>query len=260
MRPLIPRDEIQTRLGVIFPRDAFDSVHSNPLAAAALAAMLYTGAVVPDAGELPPDATWARPTTCLWMSDEVYTREETTEEDRIAWHRAATRGRRAVEDLQRSWGLANAVSWYRDNSRETLRDETFPVWLDHGALRDRPGIPTTSSKPRWALTASFADLFNPALSSEEFNTAVDSWRATHMTPGSRVRIATLRERERAVHAVVVTLPNGTIRFLEPGDASRILRGVLEDWAPIRLRDPVVVSISEPGDKIYVADAARLRAL
>jgi hypothetical protein len=81
-----------------------------------------------------------------------------------------------------------------------------------------------------------------------------------MSPGVRLRIATLRERERVVHAVEVRLPDGQIRRLEPGDASQILRGVLENWAPARLRDPVVLFISEPGDKVYLADGARLRAL
>lgn len=81
-----------------------------------------------------------------------------------------------------------------------------------------------------------------------------------MSPGDRFRMATLRERERAGHAVAVGLPDGTVRQLEPGDASLILRGVMEYWAIYRLRDPVVLSISEPGDKVYLADAARLRSL
>ena len=258
MRQLPSREEIQRRLTLIFPRSAFDPVHSNPLAASALAAMLYVDAVVPDAGKIQADATWARPSLCLWMSDAVYARSSAA--DRIAWRKAALRSRRAVDELQASWGLAHAVSWYRDNSRETLRDETLPAWLDYGALRDRPGVITTSSNPRWALTSSFADLFDPSLSDDDLLSAVETWRASHMTPGDRFRIATLRERERAVHAVEITLPNGTVRSLEPGDASFILRGVIERWAPVRLGDPVVLSISEPGDKVYVADAARLRAL
>jgi hypothetical protein len=245
---------------LIFPRSAFDPVFSSPLAAAALAAMLYVDAVIPETGEIPPDARWARPSLCLWMSDEVYARDAPA--DRLAWLDAALSpgGRGAVERLQASWALPGAVSLYRENSRETLRDETFPAWLEHGAVRVRPGMPTTSSKPRWALTESFVELFDPSLSTDVLETAVETWRASHMAPGDRFRIATLRDRERAVHAVVVTLPDGTIRSLEPGDASLILRGVLEVWAPTRLSDPVVLSISEPGDKVYVADAARLRSL
>jgi hypothetical protein len=259
MRPLPARTIIQERLGVIFPREAFDPVHSNPLASAAVAAMLYIDAVVPDLGTEPQlDATWARPTTCLWMSDETYSRDNPA--DRIAWRNAAARGRAAIEELQSRWWLLSAVSWYRDNSRETLRDETFAAWLHYGALRDRPGVRTTSSTPRWALAESFADLFDPALTDQEFTDAADSWRAAHMTPGARFRIATLRDRGHASHAVEVMLPNGHRRFLEPGEASQILRGVVENWAPARLIDPVVLSISEPGDKLYLADQARLQSL
>jgi hypothetical protein len=258
LRSLLSRDQINERLEVIFPRNAFDSVLCNPLAAAAAAAMLYIDAVVPDEGDVASDATWARPTTCLWMSDDVYS--HTSSEDRIAWRRAAAKGRRHIEELQDSWGSPHAASWYRDNSRETLRDETFPNWLDYGAIRGRPGVKTTSSQPRWALTESFADLFSPSLSDLQFTEATEAWRESHMQPGARFRIATLRDRERTSHATEVRLPGGETRLLEPGDASRILRGVLEDWAPARLADPVVLSISEPGDKVYVADRERLRSL
>ncbi len=258
MRPLPTRADILWRLGVIFPRSAFDPVLSNPLAAAAAAVMLYIDAVVPDEGDVAPDAVWARPSACLWMSDDVYSRSPI--ENRIAWRLAASRGRKQVEDLQASWGVPHAESWYRDNSRETLRDETFANWLDHGALRGRTDVKTTSSAPRWALTESFASLLNPTLQDQDFTAATEAWRESHMKPGARFRIATLRERERAEHAVHVNLPGGGSRSLEPGEASAILRGVLEDWAPARLVDPVVLSISEPGDKVYMADAARLRSL
>jgi len=220
--------------------------------------MVYIDAIVPDEGDAPSDATWARPTTCLWMSDDVYARD--SEQDRIAWRKAAARGRKAMEELQALWGLPYATSWYRDNSRETLRDETFPAWLGYGAIRDRPGIRITSSLPRWALAESFADLFQPSLSDTKFMEAAETWRAAHMSPGDRFRIATLREREHATYAVEVTLPGGQNRLLEPGEASQILRGVLGAWAPARLRDPVILSISEPGEKVLLADGARLRAL
>ena len=58
----------------------------------------------------------------------------------------------------------------------------------------------------------------------------------------------------------MTLPDGEVRRLEPGTASSILKGVMEEWAPSRLADPVVLTISEPGDKVYTADGARLATL
>ncbi len=260
MRALLPRADVQARLASIFPRAAFDPVLSNPLAASALCSMLFVDAVVPDAGAVPDNAHWARPSLCLWMSDPVYGHHQA--DDRLAWYRAAVgpSGRTAVERLEQDWGHGVVQRWYRDNTRETLRDETFPAWLDHGAMRDRPGLATTSGRPRWALTAAFADLFDPDLTDAALDTAIEAWRSSHMTPNDRFRIATLRDRERATHAVVVTLPDGVVRSLEPGEASGILRGVIEEWAPARLGDPVVLSISEPGDKVYMADGARMQML
>jgi hypothetical protein len=260
VRPLLPRDEIQARLNLIFPRKAFDTVLSNPLASSAVATMLYVDAVQPEPGQpLSADAAWVRPSMCLWMNDGVYAHANPAE--REAWRTAALSGqaRERLARLSEQWRVTDGAR-YRDNTRETLRDETFPQWLDHGAMRARTDLPTTSSRPRWALTEQFADLFDPSLQGEALVVAVDSWRATHMDPGDRLRISTHRERDRQVHQVTVTLPDNTVRQLEPGAASLILKGVVEHWAPARLGDPVVLTISEPGDKVYVADEARLRAL
>ena len=121
-------------------------------------------------------------------------------------------------------------------------------------MRVRPGIKTTSSQPRWALTRSFAELFDPALVSDELAAKIDAWRDAHMSPGGRLKALTAQQRAQRAHAVRVALPDGEVRSLEPGEASVILKGVIELWAPRRLVDPVVLTISEPGDKIYTAEA------
>lgn len=107
---------------------------------------------------------------------------------------------------------------------------------------------------------SFADLFAPDLVEDALIAPIDGWRDTHLSPGDRVRISVDLGRGQQVHQVEVTLPNGERRALEPGDPSMILRGVIEQWAPVRLADPVVVTISEPGNKVYIRDAARLKQL
>jgi len=81
-----------------------------------------------------------------------------------------------------------------------------------------------------------------------------------MDPGERVKAVSARQREQQRHAVTVTLPDGTVRTLEPGGASVILQGVIQQWAPARLGDPVVLTVSEPGDKVYLADARLLTSL
>lgn len=260
MRPLLDREEIARRLNAVFPREAFDTVLSNPLAAAAIAALIYVDAVRPDDGNAPEDEHWARPTTVLWMSDEVYDRDD--DASRITWRDAALSGnaRKNVGDVHEAWGIPRDVRWYADTTREPIRDETFPQWRSHGAIVMRTSLPSNSSKPRWALAESFADLFDPDLIDIALDDAIEAWRQAHMTTAQRLRIRTVTERASDKHRVAVTLPDGGQRLLEPGDASEILRGVFEQWAPARLTDPVVITISEPGDKVYVLDSARLRDL
>jgi hypothetical protein len=212
--------------------------------------MIYVDAIVPDDEALPTDATWARPSMCLWLSDAAY--EHADVASRSAWWKAAMGGAKKVGALLQEWG-EQFEPRYADNTRETLRDETFPKWLDEGAMRVRPGIKTTSSQPRWALTVSFADLFDPLVTDDELVATIDAWRDAHMSPGGRMKALTAQQREQRTHAIRVELPDGEIRSLEPGEASVILKGVIEAWAPARLADPVVLTISEPGDKIYTAD-------
>lgn len=242
---------------LVFPRAAFDTVLSNPLAAWAVASMIYFDAVVPAAGDLPPDATWARPTMILWMSDEAYGRSDPA--FRSKWVKAALRGKQKVAALLGSVGLTFNQK-YGDNSRETLRDETFPAWLDEGALRVKPGVKTSSPSPRWALTDAFADLFEPGIPESAVMERIEAFRENHMSPSGKVKAVVARERSDKAHAVDVKLPDGTVRHLEPGETSVILKGVIEQWAPARLSDPVVLSVSEPGDKIYTADSAVMQRL
>ncbi|MGH3897280.1 MAG: BsuBI/PstI family type II restriction endonuclease [Pseudonocardiaceae bacterium] len=257
-QPAVSREDCAERLRKIFPREAFDPAAANKLGASAVSAMIYVGAVVPDETPTEEDATWCRPTSVLWMSDEVVLiRDEP--ESRAAWLSAALRGKGAVQKLLAQWGMTFRP-WYQDNTREPLRDETFTAWLDHGAIRYRPGIPRNSPVPIWALAENFARLFLPELTGALLDEAIEAWRQKHMSPGDRFRIRTLQERERKSKSVVVSLPGGEVRSLEPGPTSLILKGILERWVPARLSDPVVLTISEPGDKIYIGDAAVLADL
>ncbi|OXM57587.1 restriction endonuclease [Amycolatopsis thailandensis] len=256
MREPISPDEAERRLQVIFPRAAFDSVLSSPLAGMAVAACIHVDAVCSSSDD-PDIVEWARPSTVVWMSSEALSR--TSDADRLAWRTAAAKGSKQVEDLHTHWGVPFQPK-YKDNSRETLRDETFRKWREHGALRMRPGLPTSSSKPRWALLNDFADLFNPSLTEEDFEQSADEWREKHLDPGTRLRAIHALDTETAAHAVTVTLPNNTTRTLEPGHSSKIIKGVIETWAPARLVQPVVLTISEPGDKVHIGDERTLRAL
>ncbi len=254
MRAVITAEEATRRLLVIFPRTAFDAVMSSPLAGAAVAALIYVDAVADE----PMKFFWARPSMATWMSEVM--REQYSDDDRLAWREAAAKGAKALSGLLQGWGVPDA-SGYADNSRETLRDETFRKWREHGALRERLDLPKTSGNGRWIMEPHFADIFNPALSERAVGFAAAEWREAHLSPAAKLRVRFAIEGEQAAHAVTVAMPNGAgTRMLEVGRASLILKGVIEDWAPNRLRNPYVVSVSEPGDKVFTADAMLLTYL
>lgn len=254
MRPVITAEEATKRLLVVFPRTAFDAVMSSPLAGAAVAALIYVDAVADD----PQSLFWARPSMVTWMSEVM--REQDSDEDRLAWRSEAAKGAKALSGLLQSWGVPDTPG-YADNSRETLRDETFRKWREHGALRERLDLPKTSGAGRWVMEPHFADLFAPGLSDSDVEVAAADWRETHLSPAAKLRVRFAIEGEQASHAVTVTLPNNAgTRTLEVGRASLILKGVIENWAPARLRNPYVVSVSEPGDKLFTADAKLLSYL
>lgn len=252
LRPVVGRDLCEERLKIIFPPAAFDTVLSNKLAAAAVAAMVYVGAVVNDEGDPQPENIWARPQTVIEMSDQALAR--TTVDERLAWATAAARGKARIVELLRQWGVSHDA-WYGANTRETLRDETYFAWKKSGAVRERPGLEKNFPGPRWAITASFADLFNPGLTGEELTTKIDEWRDTHLSTSDRVRIRYADLLSKAPHRTLVEIPLAGARYLDPGKASLIIKGVIEEWAPRRLSKPFVVAISEPGAKVFVLDEA-----
>jgi hypothetical protein len=259
LRKLIEPEEACRRLQVIFPRDSFDTVLSSPQAGWAVSALIYIDAVCSAADD--QDAVqWARPTTVLWMSAAALSRP--ADDMRIAWRTAAAKGNKQLVALQEEWG-EKLDATYRDTSRETLRDETFKEWVDNGALRKRAGLPTTSSRPIWALLDHFADLFDPELTADEVEAAAGAWRDKHLDPGAKLRVAFAAAAENAKHAVTVALPNsatGATRTLESGKSSLIIKGVVEIWSVARLLKPVVLAISEPGDKAHLGEAIALQGL
>ena len=251
---MVDRELCESRLKVIFPPGAFDTVLSNRLAAASVATMIYVGAVVNDQGAPQPENVWARPQTVLSMSDEALA--HSSDSERLAWAAAAARGVRNIVALLKQWGVEHH-RWYATDSRETLRDETWPKWRGHGAVRELEGVIKTSSRPRWALTSSFADLSEPGLSEAALDKAIEDWRRSHMSPGDLLRIRYANDLAKAEYQTSVVIPGYGVRTLEPGLASAIIKGVVEEWAPRRLGVPIVVAISEPGTKVWSLDAAKM---
>jgi hypothetical protein len=249
---LLPtREAYQQRLEMILPSSVTGVTYTaNPAAAATVFTAMYTGAI--------DHAHPIRPTTVTWMSDAVAARRG--DADRTAYYSAAVSkaGERAVKDMCTAAGYQRGEAWYANNSREPVRDESIKALKENGAILVLTDVPTTSARPRYTLEPAFAALFSPDLTGDDLGSAVAQWQATHLTPTGRRRAALLSDPSRSADSITVRLPDGGTRTLHPGTSSRILKGVVERFAPARLDVPNVIFISQSGEKVNLLDDKGLR--
>jgi len=179
-------------------------------------------------------------------------------------YRMGTRQSKRRDDRFRHAYLADVMKrgfktphdrWFQDNTREPIRDETLRDGLVRlGAVMTRRGIPTTSSKGRYALQSSFASLFDPVLLETSLAAAIGSWQQDNLSAGALARVR-LHERSSAGarSTVLVTFPNGESRRMSAGPSSIITKAVVEVFARRFLKDPAVFWVSESGNKVIQRD-------
>jgi hypothetical protein len=238
--PLLDRAEIARRLKLIFPEGTPERDKCvRDAAAATVVAFLYIGAV--EGADI-----WGNPVHVVRMG-ETRMLFAADEEARAAYAKAAT---------------AMGNRWYQDNSREQVRDEVIRQGLiPNGAIIERSGVPTTSSKPRYALAAPFAALFNPGLTGEALDAAAAAWATATLNAAARARINSLRvSTESDAEDVLVRFPNRETRLLAPGPSSLIAKAVVEEFAPRFLADPVVLWLSESAAKVAARDEGWIKRL
>jgi hypothetical protein len=237
---LPPISEIRSRLAVIFPEGIPNRVYlTREMAAKVVFVMLYGGALEKLGG-------WLGPKHVYRMSDEQA--ERLDEAERLAY--GANAWKSGFEHI--------GDGWYKDTTREPVRDETLREGLVRvGAAIQRSDVATTSPRPRYALRDDFAALFDPELQGEPFAAAVAAWQSEHLDPMELSRISLLRQGvASATDRVEVVFPNRTVRQLAPGPSSLISKAVVEVFAPAFLYKPAVLLLSESGEKI-VAQEERL---
>jgi hypothetical protein len=150
--PFVTRTQVAERLPLIFPVGTPNRTYCvRELAASTVFVALYVGAVE-DTGR------YFGPAHVYRMTKEQATQSDPAERERY-------RDRVLKPDFH-----APGRRWYADNTREPIRDETLRDGLVAiGAVIRRDDLPTTSSKPRYALRREFAALFDPALENEALN-------------------------------------------------------------------------------------------
>ena len=244
MMPMLTRDEVHVRLQEIFPDGAPNRAYlTRMLAASTVFVALYIGATEGSGTMLGPKHVYR-------MTDE-----------QAALVDDASRTAYATGVL-RTGSQTEGRRWYQDNTREPIRDETLREGLVAiGAVIERTDLPTTSSKPRYALKASFAALFDPALTGEALQARTAAWQAEALNKGALARLAIVRQGAGvSADQVLVTFPNGETRRMKPGPSSEITKAVVEVFAPAFLTAPAVVFLSESGNKVVARDDALARSI
>ncbi len=206
------------------------------MAARTIFVMFYAGAI--EGAD-----RWIRPSQVTDMTDAQASM--TGDDERLDWVRRCFSTKKPRP----------AQAWYAANSREPIRDETIRTGLiPTRAVIERPGVATTSSRPKYALEAGFAKIFSEELAGEELLDAIAAWQKTHLNKAALARLALIKKGVAiAVDAVPVVFPNGETRSLCPGPSSAIAKAVIEEFAPRFLATPAVLWLSESGNKVVARD-------
>lgn len=242
--PVPPLSVISTRLPQIFPEG---TEHRNyvirEMAARTVYVMFYAGAIE-------GTGNWIRPSQVTDMSNAQAA--ATDDDSRLAWMTSSMSTKK----------IRPSDAWYAPNSREPIRDETIRTgFIPCRAVIERPGVPTTSSKPKYALNAGFAALFDPELTSDAVTDAIEKWQNSHLSKAAMSRLRLMKQGAAAAKdAVSVIFPNGELRSLAPGPSSVIAKAVIEVFSPRFLKQPTVLWLSESGNKIVARDEALASAL
>jgi hypothetical protein len=244
MMPLLTREEVHARLQEIFPDGAPNRAYlTRMLAASTVFVALYIDAVEGSGTYLGPKHVYRMTDEQAARTDDAYRTDYAT-------------------GVLRTGSQVEGRRWYQDNTREPIRDETLREGLVAiGAVTERTDLATTSSKPRYALKAGFAALFDPDLAGEALQAQIATWQGEALNKGALARLAIVR-RGAGVSAdqVLVTFPNGETRRMKPGPSSEITKAVVEVFAPTFLADPAVLFLSESGNKVVTRDDELARSI
>lgn len=242
--PLLPIEEIQTRLLAIFPDGLpHRNYLTREMAARTVYVFLYGGMIEGGERRLRPSHVYR------FTADQA---TATSVEERLQW--AAIASRPSFKPT--------GERWYADNTREPIRDETIRTGLlDIGAVGKLESGSTTASTPIYFLKSDFLALLDPSLTGDAFTAAVADWQRRHLSNAARARVKLISAgRSKRDHEVAVTCPDGSVVKLGAGASSHISKAVVEEFAPTFLASPALLWLSESGNKVRHSDAEAASAI
>ena len=239
--PVIPLNVIRKWLPEIFPEGTPNRGYVvRETACKTIFVLLYAGAVE-------GSGRWLRPNQVTRMTDRQSRIVDEVARDHWTQRTLKPGGAREV-----------GRRWYAVDSREQIRDETLRDGLVAvGAVIERADIPTTSAKPRYALSRAFCQMLVSLLQGPtDAPLVIGRWQMDHLSTTALNRIRLLRHgavRAASHERVTVVFPNGETRLMHPGPSTVITKAVVEQFASRFLREPGVVFLSESGNKVVARD-------
>jgi hypothetical protein len=235
--PVLPSlDTIRTRLATIFPESFPDrGILVGAMSARVIYVFLYGGFVEGCGRFMRPSHVY------------LFTREQAmkiTDAERLDWLLSS------VSPGFRPHGQR----WYADTSREPIRDNLMRNQLLRLGIMKKeepPGHSVTSSRPINYLAAGFAELFEPSLSSNDFEGKAALWREENLDQATLQRMALRAHGAQAkVSDLLVDMPDGARIRISSGPSNEIVKDMIEQFAPRHLAEPVVLWVSASDKKSY----------
>ena len=145
---------------------------------------------------------------------------------------------------------------YAPNSRETFRRFTLHQFIDAGICLynpDKPDRPVNSPKACYQIAPEVLEVLK-CYGSSKWNEELKKWLSNKKTLIQKYAM------ERNLSKIPVTLSNGSRVYLSPGDHSKLIRDIVEDFAPRFIGGAEVVYLGDTGAKDDFLDEEKLESL
>ncbi len=158
-------------------------------------------------------------------------------------------------------GITPIMDWVREqysvqyapNSRETFRRQTMHQFIDAGLVLynpDKLDRPVNSPAAVYQLAPETIALL-VGYGSSRWPDALDGYLA------GKGKLAERHAREREMIQVPVTIGDGRMLSLSPGQHSELIRDIIEQFAPRFAPGSIVIYAGDTGEKIGFVDHERL---
>ena len=145
---------------------------------------------------------------------------------------------------------------YAPNTRETVRRQTVHQFVQLGLVIPNPDDPTrpiNSPNTRYQIEASFLKVIR-SFDTEEWEHNLRTYLV------SADKIKRLRERERVMTLIPISMPNGSQVKISPGGQNALIKQIVEGFCPRFVPGGVIIYLGDAGKKFKIRETAYFERL